>query len=115
MNTISKIDSEYNLSNADLENALTVYVDKNNNYVFNLNETVNVVKPRNELETLIIEHPIHWSILSYKLYNTTRFAWLLLKINGISVKNMFSRIPAKTTVFYLSNSDVITIVNMLQQ
>lgn len=118
MNIIStklqNIDSEYNLSKADLENILSIYIDKNNNLVFNLNETL-YVKTFGDLEIMITDHPIHWSTLSYKLYETTRFAWLLMKINQIPASEIFKKIQANFPVYYLSKDDIITILNQINE
>jgi hypothetical protein len=104
--------NDYNLSKADLENILTVYIDKNDNLILNLNETLYVTGIKN-LDTIIVEQPIHWSTLSYRLYGTTRLAWLLLKINGISSKNIFNKIDPNIPVSYLPKTDVITIINQI--
>lgn len=111
---ITNIDKNYNLSKADMENILSIYIDKNNNLVFNLNETL-YIKPLGGLDVMTIDHPMHWSTLSYKLYETTRFAWLLMKINNVSAFNIFNKIEPNTSIYYLSNSDVITILNQINE
>ena len=44
---------------------------------------------------------MHWTLLSYKLYNTTHFAWLLMKINDVNTKDVFKKLRAGDIVKYL--------------
>lgn len=106
--------NDYNLSKADLENILAVYTDKNNNLMLNLNETLYIAGIK-KLETTMVNHPIHWSTLSYQLYGTTRLAWLLIKINNISAKNIFNKIEPDIPISYLSKTDVISIINQINE
>lgn len=113
MKTLKNSGIDINNSKADLENILSLYTDKNNNLVFNLNETIYLNFPSSCYETIIVDHPIHWSTLSYKLYGTTRLAWLLLKLNFVPIDLMLKQIEPKTTVVYLSKSNVKDIIQGL--
>ena len=73
----------------DLENIFDIYVDKRNNAVFNANETLYINVNKDTLPEFVCSSPMHWTILSYKIYGTTRLAWLLLKINNIDMKDVF--------------------------
>lgn len=105
---------DFNLSKADLENIFSVYTDKNNNIVFNLNETL-YINIDDIYSVMIIDHPIFWTTLSFKLYETTRLAWLLMKINNVSAKNIFKKIEAGTPVKYLLKQDIISIINNINE
>jgi len=90
----------------DLENFFNVYQDKNNYYFFNLNSSVYFDVPTERLQTYVCQHDLHWSIISYNIYGTVRFAWLLMKINGITPDLAFEIVPAGSKVKYLDRSDV---------
>lgn len=95
----------------DLENALSIYKNKDGNYIYNLNETVYLNIPTSRLEIYIPDHPSHWPLISYKLYNTTRLAWLLMKVNHIDAKDVFKIIPASMPIYYVNDVDVRTIID----
>lgn len=105
--TINNIQNHnYNLKNTDLENMFKIHVDKNDNAVFNINETLYLNYDKPDLKVYITEHPNHWSTLSYKIYKTTRLAWLLMKLNNISTADCFKRVPPATPIFYLDEGIV---------
>ena len=85
----------------DLENMFDVLVDKKGNRVFNLNKTLYVAVDTDKLPEFICDHEMHWPLISYKIYGTTRLAWLLWKLNGISAKDIFKAKQPKEAVKYL--------------
>jgi len=98
----------------DLDNMFNIYKDKRNNFVFNLNSTIYLNVSTDNLKKYTVDHDIHWPLISYKLYKTTRLFWVLMKLNGIDAKNAFDVIPAGTTVYYLDNSYVTRIIDQLE-
>ena len=83
----------YNDSGYDVESVFNIHEDLRGNIVFNLNETTYFNVPKNMLKAKILDHPLHWSTISYEIYGTTRLAWFLLKLNNIPTKNLFIRVP----------------------
>lgn len=97
----------------DLENMFKITIDSNNNYVFNLNETIYLNIDKSNLNTYTCSYISFWPLISYKLYNTTRLAWLLMKINDVSAKDMFKALEPGDIIYYLSTSQVETIVKSI--
>ena len=95
----------------DLENMLDVYVDKKLNLVFNLNMTLYVNVDPNVLPTFQCDHEMHWPLISYKIYSTTRLAWLLQKLNNVSMKDIFKPKQPGEYVKYLPQSAVQQIIS----
>lgn len=99
---------------ADLENMFNIYADQYGNYVFNLNNTVYLNISRANLKVFVADHKIHWPVISYKLYGTTRLAWLLLKINKVKTKDVFKPIIPSQAIFYLDELDVKNILTSIR-
>ena len=97
----------------DLENFFNIYQDKNAYYFFNLNSTLYLDIPPSRLKTFVVQHDMHWSTISYHLYDTVRLAWLLMKVNNITPNIAFDIIPAGSTVKYLDRSDIATVIDAL--
>lgn len=100
---------------ADLENMFNVHEDKFGNWAPNINETIYLDINIKSLKIYIPDHPIHWGILSYKLYGTTRLTWLLLKINNVKIKDVFKRLVPGKPVFYLAEYDALRIATTLSE
>lgn len=94
----------------DFENSLSIYTDKNNNYFFNLNSTIYLNISNEYLLTYVCDFELQWPLISYKLYGTTRLAWLLMKINNINIKDVFKTIPIGTKVKYLNQEKVSSLI-----
>lgn len=109
------IDNILNLKVGDLDNLFTVYRDKFGRYTANLNETMYLNIPKSELEIFIPDYDMHWTLISHKLYGTTRLAWLLIKLNTVTPISIFDKIPAGLPVYYLSTGNVQTILDQLSQ
>lgn len=84
----------------DFENFFNIYNVKENAQ-FNLNSTLYLNIQDNLLEKYILTHNMHWPLISYKIYGTTRLVWLLLKINNIQTKDIFKIRMAAETIKYL--------------
>lgn len=109
------ISREENLKVTDLENMFKVHVDKKDNYVLNLNETLYVNMPKDRLQIYIPDHPQFWALISYELYKTTRLDWLLMKINGVSPINVFRPVMASQPIYYLTIGDVQNILDVVNE
>lgn len=72
---------------SDFENFFNVYEDINGNYIYNLNSTLYINAA--SYETYTCDTTCYWPLISYKLYNTTRLAWLLMKINDVKATDIF--------------------------
>lgn len=77
----------------DLENMFDIAVDLNNNYVFNFNKGLYIKVEKSMLPEYECKYEMHWTLISYMIYGTTRLAWLLWKLNDIDMSNVF--IPKK--------------------
>lgn len=49
-------------------------------------------------------------MLSYKLYGTTRLAWLLMKLNDVDASNVFDQKMPGDKIWYLPRENVESIV-----
>lgn len=98
---------------SDLENMFDIYLDNKNNYKYNLNNTIYL----NDLniQYYILSTEAHWTTISYLLYGTTRLAWLLMKINNISAKDIFKKKYQGNIIKYISESNVQEIIQFLNE
>lgn len=85
----------------DLENMFDVFNDSRGNNVFSLNKTLYIKVDLDALPEFICDHEMHWPLISYKIYGTTRLAWLLQKINGVTAADIFKAKQPKDIVKYL--------------
>lgn len=104
-------DIEQILKITDLENMFTVHTDDKHNRVFNLNETLYINAAKSALEEYECKSEMHWTLLSYNIYGTTRLAWLLCKLNGVTASNIFKAKQPGDKVKYLSKEYVDSILN----
>lgn len=94
----------------DLENMFKICVDSENNYFFNLNETLYLNIDKSKLNIYTCSYISFWPLISYKLYGTTRLAWLLMKINNVQAKDIFKQIETGQEIYYLSTEQIQTVV-----
>ena len=99
----------------DLENMFSIYTDKRNNYVFNLNETVYLNFDKSSLLTHKLTHDMFWTTISYQIYNTTRLAWLLMKLNNVNGNNIFDIKKAGDNIYYVDEDTVTKIIQDIQE
>ena len=102
---VSDIDDQQPLKITDMENFFSVFEDKRGNYVYNLNETIYVDAP-DSLREYRCPHTMHWPLISYKIYGTTRMAWLLLKLNNVSFRDTFKAKMPGDTVKYVDKDSL---------
>ena len=90
----------------DFENLFKIYEDDNLNYRYNLNETLYLNVDPQTYEYYNVTHDMFWPLISYNIYGTTRLAWLLMKTNNVTAKNIFNKVRAGKVVKYI-NKDVV--------
>lgn len=56
---------------------------------------------------------MHWPLISYIIYGTTRLAWLLMKLNNVDVKDMFTPKCASETVKYVNKETLPQLVKVI--
>lgn len=108
-------DNTLKLKTGDLDNLFSVYRDKLGRYNANLNETLYLDIPKSELDLFIPDYDMHWSLISHKLYGTTRLAWLLIKINKVTPNSIFNKVPAGMPIYCLSTGNVHVILEQFSQ
>ena len=69
--------------------------------MYNLNNALYINVDPSKLPEFICDHEMHWPLASYRIYGTTRLAWLLWKLNGIDASNVFKPLQPKDKVKYL--------------
>lgn len=97
----------------DLENFFDVLEDKRKNTVYDLNSTVYLNVNPKELPTFVCDCVAQWPLLSYKIYGTTRLAWLLQKLNNASASDILQSKKPGDEVKYLPTQYVDGIVSEL--
>ena len=103
-------DSIYKIT--DFDHFFKVYIDKRGNYMYNLNETLYFdIAEDNNLPVYTTTHPMQWPLISYKIYQTTRLAWLLMKLNDVDITNVFDTIPSGKEIRYLPMDSVQSILS----
>jgi len=74
----------------DLENLFDINQDSREMYGFNLNENLYIDVPESAIRIYDCQYAeMHWPLISYTLYGTTRLAWLLMKLNGVKAEDTF--------------------------
>lgn len=109
---LTDIDYETLVKITDFENFLTV-TERDGLYRFNLNNTLYLDIAEDGLFSYELKTPAHWPLISYKLYETTRLAWLLMKINGVGLKDSLRLYLPGEKIKYLSKDNVQEILKAL--
>ena len=65
------------------------------------------------VEEYQITHNMFWPIVSYKIYGTTRLAWLLMKLNNVKNDSIFNILHAGDKVKYITQEYLNNIVNTI--
>ena len=73
----------------DLDNFFSVYKTVAGEYAYNLNSSLYVTPSGGSLKRFTCDCEMHWPLISYRIYGTTRLAWLLLALNGVKLPDMF--------------------------
>lgn len=97
----------------DLENMFSIYEKKDGKRMFNLNETLYVVADLDALLQYECKSEMHWPLISYQIYGTTRLAWLLCKLNDVKAHDIFKTKLPGDKVFYLQQEYVDSLVNSI--
>lgn len=111
---LDNADINVTLKITDLENIFGVYQDKRKNLVYDINETLYINVDKSILSMFICDCDMHWTLISYKLYGTTRLAWLLWKINDVQPQNIFDIKHPGDVILYLPKdcvNDIISNIN----
>ena len=111
---ISQIDDtgiKNNLKITDLENAFDIFIDRKLNYMFNLNQSIYINVDKDALPKFQCNHAMHWTLISYKIYGTTRLAWLLWKVNDVQMDDTFKAKQPGDIIRYLPLNYVNNIVS----
>ena len=106
-------DSKNYLKSTDFDNFFNVYLDKRNNYIYNLNKSMYFLIEDGATQEYLLKHDMHWTLVSYKLYGTTHLAWLLMKINNIDAAHVFDKIKAGAIVKYIPKEQLTTVINAI--
>jgi len=109
---LTDIDYETTLKITDFENFFDVY-ESDNVYRYNLNNSIFLNIDDSVILTYELKTPAHWSLISYKLYGTPRLAWLLMKINNVSLSETFEKLQPGTKIKYVSENNVKAILRSL--
>lgn len=114
----------------DLDNFFEVAQDKYGRYFFNINEALyfSVDKPdlndpnttqlqidKTGLAVYTCTCNEYWTLISYKLYGTTRLSWLLMKLNDVDASNVFDVKQPGDRIWYLPRENVESIVADLNE
>lgn len=94
----------------DFENFFNVHQDKDGNYFFNLNTTMYVNAAPEVQLTHVCNCKMHWPLVSYKLYGTTRLAWMLMKLNNVKPADVFKPLMPGDTVKYIDKTQMNSLV-----
>lgn len=102
------------IKTTDLDNWLDIH-DKDGKLCYNLNQTVYVNIPESSKLEYACTTDCYWPLISYKLYGTTRLAWLLMKLNEVKPSQMFDIKHAGDKIIYVSMDivkDIVSEINL---
>lgn len=98
----------------DLENLFDIRQDDLGMFGFNLNESLYFDVPDHALGVYTCKYAeMHWPLISYSIYGTTRLAWLLMKVNNVRAEDAFTPKRAAETVKYIPKGMLTQIVKTL--
>lgn len=98
----------------DMANLFIQFLDKNNNMVYNINDSValNFLDPSDSLVSIyLVGDKDTFQTISYKFYGTTRLWWLVARLNNVS--NAFNRPKSGSYLKILNPSLISTISSQL--
>ena len=99
----------------DLENIFHIYQDQYGNYKYNLNTGVYLKLNPSYIKEYTVKSNLQWSLISYDIYNTTRLAWLLMKINDIKAGDIFKNRQPGEKIKYIVTDIVKQIIDSLNE
>lgn len=94
----------------DFENFFNVFEDQNGNNFYNLNESLYFEFDKYSLPSIICDCHCFWPFLSYKIYGSTRLAWLLMKVNDVNAENVFAAKEPGDIIYYVPKDQLEAIV-----
>lgn len=94
----------------DFENFFNVFQDQNGNNFYNLNENLYFQVDKTTLPSMVCDCHCFWPLLSYKIYGTTRLAWMLMKVNDVNAANVFDAKEPGDIIYYVPKDAVEGIV-----
>ena len=86
-----------------------VFADSDGRYFYNLNETI-YINAKGALAEHTVSYDSQWPLISYKIYGTTRLAWLLMKVNDVDLAGSIAPVKAGTVVKYIPENMAKTVV-----
>lgn len=95
----------------DMANLFIQFLDKNDNQVYNINDSValNFLDPSDSLVSIYaVGDKDTFQTIAYKFYGTTRLWWLVARLNN--VKDAFER-PKSGTYLKILNPSLISIIS----
>ena len=95
----------------DFENFFDIHVDRRQKDMFNLNTTLYISTSASSLPTHTCTTNCFWPLISYKIYGTTRLAWLLMKLNGVTADDVFDMKVPGDKVYYIPSDHLQSILN----
>lgn len=113
MTKINKDKVQYNENYrfTDFERFFSIFEDSNNHYVYNLNETVYL--DVNDALDYELDSTLFWTQISYRIYETTRLWWLLMKLNKVTSDKIFDPVEAGQKVKYIPMETVSNIISQI--
>lgn len=103
------------LTSLDLENFFNVYTDRKQNYFFNLNSSLYLNVDKSILSKYVLTYNMYWTTISYMIYNTTRLAWLLMKLNNVNAINLFQMKKTGDIIYYLEKTMLNEIIDTINE
>lgn len=96
------------LDGHDLEQMLNAYFDERGIWNLNVNSSFYAIGiPDKVFSAYVLPANMHWPTVSYKIYGTTRLAWLLMKLNNVSGPAIFKELKAGTAIRYLDKGSYV--------
>jgi hypothetical protein len=91
----------------DFENFFKIHEDSRTGYYkYNLNEGLYINVDKSQCEEYILKTDAFWPLISYKIYETPKLAWLLMKLNDVSGEDIFKKKTPGSTIYYLPKETV---------
>ena len=109
----TQLQDQLNMKYVDLENMFNIFSTKSDDYIYNLNETLYLYVPKNRLKIFRPDHEMPWTLISFKLYESPRLFWLLIRLNNVQLKDVFKLVKPGDPVYYIDKIDVETILESL--
>ncbi len=103
------------LKSTDLENLFSINADRKSHLIYNLNKGLYIKVNKESLDDFVLTHDMHWPLISYHVYGTTRLAWLLYKLNDVSTKNIFDIKQAGESIKFLPKTSLTPLIKMLNE